>query len=40
MNNKIISPLLSEEFTVPDEKFVAMMKDNALHHIPAGTVFQ
>lgn len=37
--NNITSPFLFEEPTVTDEKLIAMMKDNDLHHIRAGTVF-
>jgi hypothetical protein len=40
MNNNIISPFHFEESAVTDEEFLAMMKNNDLHHIPAGTVFQ
>jgi hypothetical protein len=39
MNNNIKSSFLFEEPTVTDEKLIAMMKDNELHHICAGSVF-
>jgi hypothetical protein len=39
MNNNIMSPFIFEEPTVTDEKLIAMMKDNDLHHICAGIVF-
>jgi hypothetical protein len=36
----IISPSFSEEHMVTGEKFLAMMEVTALHHIPAGAVFE
>jgi hypothetical protein len=40
MKNKVSGPLFFEEPTVNGDTFSAMMKNNALHHVPVGIVFQ
>jgi hypothetical protein len=38
--NKVISPFLFEETTVTGDTFLDVMDNNALCHVPVGTVFQ